>query len=248
VQAGNTMDAEIEKALAYAQKLIDTSLAVVGAARVDLNENFARDPKVVAPTILCRSISNFRAAIRLAQQEQVLEGRAIVRMMYENLLWMGALRERGLAFVQDMVQDHAYNSAALAEATLKLTAKAGADVSGPDALTLRNIIKEFDKQFPRRKKLSADKTAAQGQVETAYIEYGRLSLDAVHCSIVALGRHLSSERTDDKVELTVNVIPRTPPNEVLSTILHTCRALMRVAVGANELVGFTSVSRGLRKW
>jgi MFS family permease len=42
--------------------------------------------------------------------------------------------------------------------------------------------------------------------------------------------------------LAVSVIPNPPPQETLSTILLACRALMGVAVGANELVGFTSAS------
>jgi hypothetical protein len=62
---------------------------------------------------------------------------------------------------------------------------------------------------------------------------------------MALGRHLSSERTEIKSELTVSVIPHTPPAEVLSTVLHACRALMGVAVGANELVGFTTATPAL---
>jgi len=236
------MDAETTKAIQYSQKLLDAAIGVMGAARVELNASWARDPKVIALTILCRSISNFRAAVLLVQQEQVMEGRALVRLMYENLLWMGALRERGLTFVQDMIADEAFNRKALAELTLKMTGKHGADVTGPDALKLRSIIRELGKQFPRTKKLHADKTAAEGAVETAYVEYGRLSLDAVHCSVTALGRHLSSKRTEGRVELTVSVIPRTPPEEVLSTVLHACRALMGVTVGANELVGFTSVT------
>ena len=40
-------------------------------------------------------------------------------------------------------------------------------------------------------KLKANKAAAEGSVEFAYIEYARLSLDGVHCSVTALGRHLS---------------------------------------------------------
>jgi len=44
-------------------------------------------------------------------------------------------------------------------------------------------------------------TAAEGGVEMAYFEYARLSLDAVHCSVTALGYHLSSERTQAKTEL-----------------------------------------------
>ena len=124
----------------------------------------------------------------------------------------------------------------------RITAKHGADTSGPDALKLRSIIKELGDQFPKTKKLRADKTAAEGTVETAYVEYVTLSLDVVHCSVTALGRHLSSERTDVGAELTVSVIPKTTAKEVLSTVLHACRALMGVAVGANELVGFTSAS------
>ena len=84
-----------------------------------LNENGARDPKVVGLTLLCRSISNFRAAILLVQQRHVMEARTLVRCLYENLLWMVALSESGLAFVLDMVAAEAFNRKALAELTLK---------------------------------------------------------------------------------------------------------------------------------
>ncbi len=82
------MDPELVRAVNYAQKLLDAAIDVVGAAPecVELNQNWARDPKIVALTILCRSISNFRASVRLVQQEQPLEARALVRLMYENLL------------------------------------------------------------------------------------------------------------------------------------------------------------------
>jgi folylpolyglutamate synthase/dihydropteroate synthase len=129
------MDAELGKAIEYSQRLLDAAIAVVGASHVELNESWARDPKVVALTILCRSISNFRAAVRLVQQQQVLEARAIVRMLNENLLWIGALRERGSAFVQEMIADDAHNRKALAELTLKMTGKHGGDVNAEGAQT-----------------------------------------------------------------------------------------------------------------
>jgi hypothetical protein len=239
------MDPELAKAIDFSQKLLNAAIDVVGAAHVELDENWAREPKVVGLTILCRSISNFRASVLLVQQQQVLEARALVRLMYDNLLWLVALRERGLAFVQDMREDEAFNRKALGEMTLRITGKYGGDVSGPDALKLRSIIREVGKQFPKPKKLHVDETAAEGAVETAYVEYGRLSLDAVHCSVTALGRHLSSERSDRTVELVVSVIPRTTPAEVLSTVLHACRALMGTAVGANEHIGFTTASATL---
>lgn len=234
------MDSEAAKAIQYAQKLLDAAIAIVGTARVELNENGARDPKVIGLTLLCRSISNFRAAVRLVQQSHVMEARALVRCLYENLLWMGALSERRLAFVQDMIADEGFNRKALGELTLKMSGKHGLDVEGAENLTLRGIIKEMAKQFSEMKKLRADKTAAEGAVEAAYVEYMRLSLDAVHCSVTALGRHLTSERAEGRAELTVRVEAKTTPAELLGTVEHACRALMGTAVGANELLGFTS--------
>jgi hypothetical protein len=155
------------------------------------------------------------------------------------------LRERGFEFVQDMREDEAFNRKALGELTLKITSTQGGDVSGPDALRLRNIIKDLGQEFPKPKKLNAGKTAVEGAVELAYCEYVRLSLDAVHCSVTALGYHLSSEHTQGKTELVLSVVPRTAPAEALSTGLHACRALIATARGADELVGFTSASATL---
>src|SRR3984893_12804575 len=235
-------DPELAKAIEYAQKLLDAAIDVVGVApgHVELNEHWALDPKIVGLTILCRSISNFRAAVLLVQQQQPLEARALVRLLYENLLWLAALKERGLDFVQDMREDEAFNRKALTELTLELNSTQGGDVSGPAALKLRNVIKDQSRTFPKPKKLSAGKTAAEGRVEMAYFEYARLSLDAVHCSVTALGYHLSSERAQEKTELVLSVVPQTAPADALSTVLHACRALIATARGADELIGFTT--------
>jgi hypothetical protein len=162
--------------------------------------------------------------------------------MYENLLWLGALKEREIEFVQDMLEDEAFNRKALGELTLKVSSKHSSDVGGPDALKLRNIIKDVGQKFPQPKKLNAGKTAAEGAVEMAYCEYIRLSLDAVHCSVTALGHHLWSEHVNDKVELVLSVVPRTTPAEALSTVLHACRALIGAAIDVSELIGLTTAS------
>jgi hypothetical protein len=100
------MDAESTKAIQYSEKLMSAAIDVVGAAKVELPQDLAGEPKIVA-LILCRSISNFRAAMLLVQQRHIVEAKALGRCLYENLLWMGALRERGLDFVQDMLKDEA---------------------------------------------------------------------------------------------------------------------------------------------
>ena len=107
------------------------------------------------------------------------------------------------------------------------------------------MVKELGERFPTTKKLHVGKTASEGAVETAYLEYLRLSLDATHCSVTALGRHLSSEQVDGRSHLTVSVEAKTTPAEFLATVRHACRALMGVAVGANELLDFTSAGAPL---
>jgi hypothetical protein len=241
-------DPELAKAIEYAQKLLDAAMDVISTApeHVELNpDDWARNPKVVGLTILCRSISNFRAALLLVQQEQKLEARVLVRLLYENLLWLAALRERGSEFVKDMREDEAFNRKVLAELTLELNSTQGGDVSGPAALKLRNLIKDQSREFPKPRKLSAVKTAAEGRVEMAYFEYARLSLDAVHCSVTALGYHQSSERTQGKTELVLSIVPQTAPAVVFSTVLHACRALIATAQGADELIGFTTATSTL---
>ncbi len=240
-------DTELAKAIAHADNLLRTAIEVVGHAHthITLDQTWARNPKVIAVTILCRSITNFRASLLLVQQEQALEARVLVRLMYENLLWLAALRERGAAFVEDMRKDEAFNRSALAEMTLKITASYGADVDAPGALQLRSIINNLRNEFPTPKKLQADKIAAVGPVGIAYVTYSQLSLDAVHCSVTALGRHLTSNHMKENHELVLSVIPNIPPRERFSTVLHACRALMGAAVAANELLGFTSETGSL---
>ena len=237
------MDAESTKAIEYSEKLMSAAIAVVGAAKVEVTQDWARDPKIVALTILCRSISNFRAAMLLVQNRHTMEARALGRGLYENLLWIGALRERGPDFVKDMLNDEAFNHRSLGELTLKLSSKHSGDVNSSDSLKLRSLITEIGERFPAPKRIEASKTAAKGAVGLEYVEYARLSLDGVHCSVTALGRHLSREQiASNHTGRVVSVEARTSDAEILCAILHPCRALLGVATGANDILGFTTAS------
>jgi hypothetical protein len=109
-------------------------------------------------------------------------------------------------------------------------------------MQLRSILNNLSEHFPKPKKLHADRTAKATVIEQAYVDYARLPLDAVHCSMTALNRHLIVERVSpERTEITATVEARITPAERLSTILHLCRALTGVAITANELLGFTSV-------
>jgi hypothetical protein len=239
------MTEEESHAFEYADRLIEIARTVVEESKIVLDAipdhsavHWAREPKIVAVAVLCRSISNFNAALSLAHLGQVIEARMIVRPMFENMLYLAALRERGATFVEKMIADDAFNKAALAQLTLKLTGKHGANPDNAGSLRLRSIINELRKKSAR--KLRVDEIAASGVVELAYIEYARLSLDSVHCSVMTLGRHIFEEHDDKMVNRVISIQGRSPPTEVFSTILHGCRALMGVTVGANELLGGTT--------
>jgi Family of unknown function (DUF5677)/Domain of unknown function (DUF4279) len=244
------IDSVTAKAIEYGQRLLNAAIDLVGEAKVELDNQWGRHPHVVALTLLCRSICNFRASLRLVQDSQVVEARALVRLLYENVLWLNMVKLRGAELVEEMRQDEITNRKSLAQLSMKLAGSHGADVDAPDALKLRSILKELRTNNPAAKRLETQAVAADGGLEMIYFEYKKFSLDAVHCSVTALGRHLYGEHRDGHSELTLSVIPNTPLEEVINTIMHANYALLCAAVGANDLVrceSSNSVLSGLWK-
>jgi hypothetical protein len=222
------------------------AMSLLDAAKVELVEDWARDPKIVGLAILCRSMSNFRAAMFLVQEGHAMEARALNRGLYENALWMAGLRERGSAFVEEMRKDEAFNRKSLGQLTLENSKKRGGDLSSPDSQRLCELLKETAKGFPNAQKITPGKISGDEAIRSFYVEYMRLSLDGVHCSITALGRHLAMERvSEDQTEVIVNLEPRTSDHEARSVIFHLSNALLAVALGANEILGFTTASEQL---
>jgi hypothetical protein len=230
-----------QKALEFADKLYGSAMNVVGAATGRIDNNWKRDPKIIGLTILCRTLSTFKAALILVRANQVMEARMLARPLYENCLWIAALRERHSKFVEEMIEDDALNRKSLGQITMKLTAQHGGDMNNPGATLLRQIIRELADTYKDPKKLHASDVAAMGVIGLYYVDYTRLSLDSLHCSVTALGRHIKSERvSENQTMVDISVEPRLHNNETAKTVRHLCRPVMAVAVAANELLGNTS--------
>jgi uroporphyrinogen-III decarboxylase len=60
-----------------------------------------------------------------------------------------------------------------------------------------------------------------------------------------LARHRSRELINERIEHVLSIVPQTTPDEVLSTVLHACRALRATASDAYELIGFTTANATL---
>jgi hypothetical protein len=233
--------AEEQTTLEFADKLYASAINVVGAATGRIDSKWNRDPKIIGLTILCRTLSTFKSALILVRANQVMEARMLGRPLYENCLWIAALRERRSQFVEAMVEDDALNRKSLGQITMKLTAKHGGDTNNEGAQFLRQIIRELSDTYKDPKKLQASDVAAMGVVGLYYVDYIRLSLDSLHCSVTALGRHIKTERpSETQTTMNISVEATLHNDETAKTVRHLCRAVMAVAITANELLGNTS--------
>ena len=233
-------------AFKFAERLLGVAIDIVGAAKVELDETWARNPKVVGLALLCRSITNFRAAMILIRERHVVEARTLGRCLHENALWIAALRERGTEFVKAMIDDDAFNKQQIAEMTLKISRRHGANPDDETGQTLRRLARQSAERYPQAKKLAASKIAENSVIHLMYAMYQRLSLDALHCSVTALGRHLTREEVRPRQHgLTVTVEAINSDTELVDTVALLCNALVCVAITANEMIGFTSESERL---
>jgi hypothetical protein len=237
----------VQGAIMFGEKLLGIAIETIGAANVSLSHLGARDPKIASLALLCRTISNFKGAIMMVREGLVVEACTLTRCCYENLIWAAALNERGSEFVADMPNDDAASRKAMGQVTLKLSSRAGADNDAEDAKILRDLIRQSESRFPDSKKLHVDKTALGSAVELAYATFGRLSLEAAHRTITALGRHLHSELEGDTRHLVIDVVPDVSDRELLRTVWWSCEALLGVAIASNEIVGGTKMDDALRQ-
>lgn len=233
-----------KEAFQFAEDLLGVAIDVVGAARIEVSAEGARDPKIVALTLLCRTITNFRNAIVMAREEAIVEARTLVRLRYENLLWVAAIQARGAEFIKEMQLDEAANRKAPGELSLKFASPETRD--GAAGRIIRDALKGIAATWPRPAKFRVNKVAAAGVLERSYLSYACLSLDAVHPSMMALSRHLTSEQETDGHYLTLIVVPPLKPRERLDTIDEACNAPIGVCVAVNELLGGTNKSDAVR--
>jgi hypothetical protein len=229
----------------YAERVLQAAVGLAAGARFKMTERGPRDAKIISLAILSRTISNYKGVLALIRAELLVEARTLTRCCYENLLWIAALRDRGDRFVDEMIEDEMGNRRTLGELILKLTSDDGADMDSDGAKFIRASISEIKKKYPKLTKLNVNKTAARGPVEHAYISYSRLSLDSVHPSISALGRHVRSKRDGNTMQYFLDITPSHRALDYADTLRMACEALLGVSIGTNEILGGSSMNESL---
>jgi hypothetical protein len=236
-----------DAAIAFGQELLDFASEFVAAVpSPSITSESPRDPRLISLTLLCRSITNFRGALVLARDDQPVESRALVRLIFENFFFLAALCDHGTSFVKQMRSDEAANRKMLGELSLKGLSEVAKD--GEHAQIIRTQIRNLLTEFPNPKKFGSVSAVAGATVARhAYLSYAVLSMDAGHPSITALRRHLQWELEGDTRYLTLNVVPRFTTKERLNTVDEACSALFGVCVAVNQLHGGTPKNDTLRQ-
>jgi hypothetical protein len=142
--------------LSFAQKLMDVGIGIIAGARVDIGQEWSRNPKVVALTLLSRSLGNLKGAVAMVHQNLAVEARALTRCACENLICIGSLTVRGIEFVDDLVLDEA---ASRKRKGKLLLAHAESQNLIEVSDKLRRFIEELEKRHPKVKGLNVRQTA-----------------------------------------------------------------------------------------
>jgi hypothetical protein len=150
----------------------DAGLKIFETADIPRTAKGFADVKVLAVTLLARTVSNVKATLLLVEARRIVEARTITRGVFENLYWIVGLAEEGEAFVRKMRDDDMSHSHARGRDIFKADVDLDAGVSDRlRAYLSANIVKA--------KSLAPKQVASiRSDFEKTYIFYGQLSSDA----------------------------------------------------------------------
>jgi len=216
---------------------------IIAGAKVEIGQEWARNPKVIALTLLSRSLGNLKGAVSMVHQNLVVEARALTRCACENLICLGGLAVRGTEFVNDLVLDEAASRKRKGKLLLE---DAESQNLGDVMEKLRGYLAALEQKHPKVKGLNMRQTAEASPLRQAYVWFVMLSGDATHVSATSLNRYLIREREGDTMYLRVDVAPEPRVEEMYDTVEILCAMLLGVCVAANDVLGGTPVGVVLR--
>ena len=225
----------VESWRTLAERIYAKGVDVFNSCSVTPSEDGPRDPKVVALTLLARTLSTFEAATMLIDNGHVVEARTLARCSHENLFWAAALVKEGEAFVERMELHDAANRLKAAQNMLdwaKGQAAANTALNQKLDAFRQALIADFGKDPPMIGQLQA---AMLGGVADGYIAYRQLSGDAAHPSAWSLSRHVSWDKNASLFSL--HATPILTANEAQDTYHLLCSATLAVVVAAHDMVG-----------
>ncbi len=225
--------------LPLCEDIAQAAFKIAGQAELKHTEHKLLDPKLLALALLCRTLSNFRGAVRMVELGWVVEARVLTRCCFENQLVIGGLYNHGVEFAQQIKAD----DVAGRKARLRFIAENESIFGALSAETRDEMAKAQDSLQASAKAsyLRFKEASALGPFNEIYLAYSQYSGDAAHPTFTALMRHFSfEERT-----AVFDVEPHADEHQLDETLHLACISLMSAAVAVNEMCGFTEAGKQL---
>jgi len=218
-----------ERWIQYSQRLASVAISILGEAdKLTVNSD-VRDPKVLALTLLCRTLLNFKGALLMVQNGMTVEARTLTRCCFENLLWIGELAARGEEFVQEMARDEAAAQQSRGKMILSLNDALEDKLHAP----LKARMDQLKEIYPKSKPIKFSELGKMNGIADSYLWFKLLSGDSAHPSMTSLARHLTRER-DGSIMITV--VPDAIPKDMNDTLQFANQALLGACVSTCEIV------------
>jgi hypothetical protein len=220
--------------LALVDRLYAKGTHVFDQAALESDEG-TKDPTVASLALLARSLSNFKAAILLLENDHPVEARVLVRCCYENFFWCAALVKKGAEFVKAVELDHAASRKKRAGRLVNWSKEQG---EPPKFLeTLEPFLEDLKKEHPKVQLIKFEDAAKDGGIGGAYIFYSELSNDAAHPSATSISRHITWDEGENP-HFTVHAHPVVEDDIATDTLELACSAMLGTCVAVNQILGY----------
>jgi Family of unknown function (DUF5677) len=230
---------QIAKWATLARGILQTGMDIFRTANVSVTEKGCRDERVLAMTLLARTVSNFKSAMLLIDNRRIIESRVIVRCCLENSYWVAGLAAEGEKFSREMLHDEMSHRQRRGQRMFK----PGFNIDDTIKAKLAAWMSESGKRFKDAKSLNPMGVALKTDLGRSYIFYEQLSSDAAHPSLDALNRHIIPHTQDETGGIDVDPLPTDA--EIVETLEYLCMAAIGVLVGVNQIIGGTDGGKAL---
>lgn len=96
---------KISEWMKLADTLGELGLDILRGSSITRTRKGFADPRILAEMLMARTLSNFKGAIFLLNNDLILEARILARCCYENSFWIAALVQDGDKFAAKMRRD-----------------------------------------------------------------------------------------------------------------------------------------------
>jgi hypothetical protein len=218
---------------ALASKLLHLGYEIAGSAAPEIqkNDDNRGDIRLMAVSLIARSLSNMRGMLTMTRDNRIVEARVLARCILENQFWAAGFAEDPDKFRQAMIS-HDLNKRGSSGQMLFETGGL------PDEIEqkLRQWLRE-NKGWNKAKSIDPKQVAKGTQASDAYVFYNLLSSDA-HPTVHALNRYVISKDGKEITDIDLDPSPR--EDELVETVSLGCFGLIGVLVSGSQILRSTA--------